>query len=463
MNIAELNNVYFIGIGGIGMSAIAQYFHSKGIAVSGYDKASTPISDMLSLKGIDIHYEENVDRIPKETNLVVYTPAIPKDHKELNYFIDNNYKVMKRSEVLQFITKDAFTIAIAGSHGKTTISSMVAHVLKSSNIDCTAFLGGVSVNYKSNFIPGNDKIMVVEADEYDQSFLRLSPDIAVITAIDSDHLDIYQTQENVKKAFANFASKIKSNGTLIQKNVVNISTTNKSTKSFQYSLDNSNSDYHGTNIAIRSNKFHFDIHSSGQVTTDISINSGGRYNIENAIATYAVADQLEISKENIKKGISSFQGVKRRFEYIVKTDDYVYIDDYAHHPEEIKAVTKAARELYPQKELTVVFQPHLYSRTRDLAEGFSEALSQADRIILMPIYPARELPIEAVNSEMLLNQISKSDKQVLSRMELLEFTQNNDCELLMTLGAGDIDQSVETIKNILLEKVNAKLETKLSR
>jgi len=448
--------VYFLGIGGIGMSALARYFNEKGIAVSGYDKTETPLTTQLISEGIAVHFEDNVELIDKAAKLVVYTPAVPKDHKELNYYQQNDYAIVKRSDVLGAVTNSSFNICIAGTHGKTTTSTMVAHILRHSGYGCTAFLGGIAVNYNSNYwSQGNDKnVCVAEADEYDRSFLKLNPDIAIISSMDPDHLDIYGTAENMEQAFIEFAGKIKPGGLLLSKFGLKRNADLKAERHLTYHLDNVRSDVYAADIKMENGSYRFDVWKEDPIAigwklNNVVLNMGGLHNIENAIAAITVAYQLGIEDEKIIKAVEDFRGVKRRFEYIVKNDDQVFIDDYAHHPEELRALIKGAKALFAGKKCTVVFQPHLFSRTRDLADGFAEVLDLADELILLPIYPARELPVEGVNSEMILNKMKNKKKQVLDKVELLEWIKNNETELLITAGAGDIDTLVEPIKNIL--------------
>lgn len=460
-NINQIQSVYLIGIGGIGMSALAKFFLQKGCTISGYDKTPTAMTDELMASGIDIHFTENIDLIPKQIDLIIYTPAIPLDHAELKYYKENGYLIQKRSEVLQQIAEAYFTIAVAGTHGKTTTSSMLAHILKYTGYDCTAFLGGVTVNYKSNFLLGKNKALVVEADEYDRSFLKLHPEVAIITAVDVDHLDIYGTAEELEKGYTAFANGSKPNAILIVKKDLKIIKDIKDRKVITYSLDDNKADCYAENIAVKNGKYFFDLNTPFKQIKDIQLNMPGRHNIENSVAAASIALQLNIDSEKVKKAIFEFKGVKRRMEYVVQTNDYIYIDDYAHHPVEIQALLKTVREMYPYKKITAIFQPHLYSRTRDLADDFSKSLSMADELILLDIYPAREQPIEGVTSEILLDKITCAHKSILSKKEVLKYVQSNDPELLLTVGAGDIDQLIETVKNILLDKISQKVEQKI--
>ena len=458
-------SVYFIGIGGIGMSAIAKFFNSKGIRVSGYDRTETTLVKDLEAEGIAVHYEENVQLIPKEVDLVVYTPAIPADHKELIFYQQNGYRVMKRSDVLQIITESSFNICVAGTHGKTTTTTMIGHVLRASGYGCTAFLGGISVNYGTNFwsaVPGSSgkNVCVVEADEYDRSFLKLSPDVAVITAMDPDHLDIYGTADAMEQAFIDFSKKIRPGGLLVSKFGLKRGRDLKKIKGLTYSLQNESADAYATNITMKNGSYEFDVMVKDNRLEAVVLHMGGMHNVENAVATIAVASSLEIENDKIKAAIESFKGVKRRFEYIIKNNRIVFIDDYAHHPEELRALIHGAKSLFTQKKCTMIFQPHLYTRTRDLADGFAEVLDLADDIILLPVYPAREEPIDGVNSEMILKKMKNKNKRIMEKEELLMWIENDFSknintefgEVLITAGAGDIDMLVEPIKKIL-EKI----------
>jgi len=444
-----VKRVYFLGIGGIGMSALARYFNSNGVVVSGYDKTETALTKKLAEEGIAIHYEDAVEFIDKGAELVVYTPAVPKDHKELNYFLQHNYNLVKRSEVLGSITNSSFNICVAGTHGKTTTSTMVAHILRHSGYGCNAFLGGIAVNYNSNFWNSDKNVSVVEADEYDRSFLKLSPDVAIISSMDADHLDIYGTAENMEQAFIEFSQKIKPEGLLLSKYGLKRTDDLKAHEHLTFHLHNENASVYAANIKMENGSYRFDVIMQYWELRDLVLNMGGLHNIENMIAAISVAQYLEIDNDKISKAVADFKGVKRRFEYIVKNEDQVMVDDYAHHPEELRALISGAKDLFPGKKCTVIFQPHLYSRTRDFVDGFAESLDLADEVILLPIYPARELPIEGVESEMILNKMTISNKQVLDKPELLNWIKENKTELLITAGAGDIDTMVEPIKDII--------------
>jgi UDP-N-acetylmuramate--alanine ligase len=448
----SVSSIYFIGIGGIGMSALARYFHSKGVRVSGYDKTPSSLTKELEQEGMTIHYEEKVELIPKDAELVVYTPAVPKEHKELVYYQKNGYKVVKRSDVLQIATESSFNICIAGTHGKTTITTMIAHLLRHTGYGCNAFLGGISVNYGTNFWSSERNVSVVEADEYDRSFLKLSPDIAIITAMDPDHLDIYGTAEAMEQAFIEFSGKIKEGGLLISKFGLKRTKELKGSGHLTYSVQNNNADAYAENIKMMNGSYEFDVVIKEKRIENVRLNIGGMHNLENAVAAITVASSLNIDKPKIKVAVADFKGVKRRFEYIIKTDELVFIDDYAHHPEELRALISGAKALFSDKKCTVIFQPHLYTRTRDLADGFAEVLDMADEVILLPIYPARELPIAGVSSEMILDKMKSRNKKVLNSKELKEWISKElkkQGTVLVTAGAGDIDLLVEPIKEIL--------------
>lgn len=445
--------IYFLGIGGIGMSALARYFNSKGVVVSGYDKTETVLTKQLVKEGIAVHFEDDIKFIDREADLVVYTPAVPKDHKELNYFLQNNYSVVKRSDVLGAITNSSFNICIAGTHGKTTTSTMVAHILRHSGYGCNAFLGGIAVNYNSNFWADERNVSVAEADEYDRSFLKLSPDVAIISSMDPDHLDIYGTAENMEQAFIDFSARIKPGGLLLRKYGLKRGADLKGDHHLTYHPENKRADVFAEDIKTDSGSYRFNVRIKEKRLVDMVLNMGGMHNIENAVAAIAVAHQLGIEDDKIKNAVADFRGVKRRFEYIIKNEEQVMVDDYAHHPEELKALISGAKDLFKDKRCTVIFQPHLYSRTRDLAQGFAESLDLANEVILLPIYPARELPLEGVSSEMILHKMKNINKKVLDKNELLEWMKKSKTELLITAGAGDIDTLVDPIKQILMKRI----------
>ena len=457
--IERLNEVYFIGIGGIGMSALARFFHEGGVKVSGYDKTATALTRELEAAGIPVHYDESVERVPKHPDLVVYTPAIPADHRELQHYREQGHKVVKRSDVLELITGSSFNICIAGTHGKTTITTMVAHLLRDSGFGCNAFLGGIAVNYGTNFWSNERNVCVIEADEYDRSFLKLNPDIAVITAMDADHLDIYGTAGAMEAAFIDFSGKVRPGGVLIRQFGLKRGKELKSGQHITYSLQNESADVYATNIRMMQGSYQFDVVLQDEILENVRLNMGGMHNVENAVAAIAVASSLKIEKEKIKAAVENFRGVKRSTEYIIRNERIVFIDDYAHHPEELRALINSAKALFRQRKCTVIFQPHLYSRTRDLADGFAEVLDLADEVILLPVYPARELPVPGVNSEMILAKMKKDYKSVKEKEELIQWmkedfskTVNRDFgEVFITAGAGDIDMLVEPIQESLKE------------
>jgi UDP-N-acetylmuramate--alanine ligase len=454
----KLNNirkVYFIGIGGIGMSALARYFRSKGVEVSGYDRTSTPLTQELQLAGIPVRYEENVHLAPKDVNLVVYTPAIPAGNAELQYYRANGYEVVKRSDVLQWITESSFNICVGGTHGKTTITTMIAHILRHSGYGCNAFLGGVAVNYGTNFWSSDRNVAVVEADEYDRSFLKLVPDIAVITAMDPDHLDIYGTPAEVENAFVQFSQRIKKNGCLVSKYGLSRDSELKGDTHFRYHFNNPEADVYASDIRVENGAYLYHVVSKDWVVKDVLLHMGGLHNIENSVAAIAVAKYMGINDAQIKAAVEDFEGVKRRFQYILKPSGKdnnggtVLIDDYAHHPAELEALIKGVRSLYGSQKCTVVFQPHLFSRTKDLAKEFAQSLDLADEVVLLPVYPARELPVEGVTSALILEQMQLANKKILGKEELLQWLRQEKPALVVMAGAGDIDALVQPAKEIL--------------
>ena len=436
-----------MGIGGIGMSALARYFAKRGVLVCGYDKTRTKLTIELENEGILISYLDEESVVPvcfvenHPDTLVVYTPAIPKNSNVLNHFKENGFVLKKRSEVLGIISEEMFCIAVAGTHGKTTTSSMIAHILTDTGFGCTAFLGGITSNYNSNVLYGKNNVVVVEADEYDRSFLTLHPDVEVITSMDADHLDIYGDESHLHESFYLFADQLKENGKLFVKDGLPMG-------GITYSA-NLDSALKATNIGVQNGNFVFDFEDGYTTIKELSLAMPGKHNVENAVAAIGVALSLGIRPKSIKKAVATFKGVKRRFEALVNTTEHVYIDDYAHHPEELKACFDAVRQLHPDKKLTVIFQPHLFTRTRDFADEFAKVLSTADEIILLEIYPARELPVEGVNSQMLLDKITATHKELCGKDLVLERIKSKKPELLLTVGAGDIDTLVEPIKNTL--------------
>ena len=458
VDLKNISRIYFIGIGGIGMSALARYFSAKGITVSGYDKTETKLSKQLEEEGIKIHYTDDINLLDRDAQLVVYTPAVPIDHREFTYYHKNNYTLLKRSDVLGLITDDSFNICVAGTHGKTTISAMIAHILRDTGYGCNAFLGGVSVNYNTNFWSSTKNVCVVEADEYDRSFLKLKSDVAIISAMDADHLDIYGTEELMQNAFVEFTAKIKPNGLLLSKHGLKKDKELTAPFHLRYSLQNNAADVYASNITMSHGSYMFDIMTSHWTIDNVVLNMGGMHNVENVVAAISVAHHLKIQPEKIKTAVQNFKGVKRRFEYIIKTNTQVFLDDYAHHPEELKALITGAKTLFSGMRCTVVFQPHLFSRTRDFANEFANILDMADEVILLPIYPARELPIEGVTSELILNEMKNENKSIKTKEELLTYLKKDHAilkdeefgSLFITAGAGDIDTLIQPIKQIIL-------------
>ncbi|MCW3087256.1 MAG: UDP-N-acetylmuramate--L-alanine ligase [Sediminibacterium sp.] len=452
LKLADIRKIYFIGIGGIGMSALARYFKSKGVNVSGYDKTSTPLTKELEAAGIPIHYEERVDLAPKDADAIVYTPAIPAQHAELVYYRGHSYTVVKRSDVLQWITESSFNICVGGTHGKTTVTSMIAHLLRHSGYGCNAFLGGIAANYNTNFWSHERNVVVVEADEYDRSFLKLAPDVAVITAMDPDHLDIYGTPEEVENAFIQFSQKIKPGGCLVNKYGLKRGDELSAVHHFTYSFDDNRSGVHAAGIQVENGSYTFDVVHDEWTIHGVVLHMGGLHNIENCIAAITVAKYLEIDDDRIKAAVADFKGVHRRFEYALKNDRHVLIDDYAHHPEELRALLSGVKSIFGKQKMVLVFQPHLFSRTKDLADAFAKSLDMADEVILLPIYPARELPMEGVTSELLLNKMTIVKKQVLSKEAMKDWMDTNRPALVVMAGAGDIDALVQPVKELLLQK-----------
>lgn len=470
MNFENINKVYFIGIGGIGMSALARFFHAAGKTVAGYDKTPSPLTDELIKEGMQIQFEDKAELVPADfrdaqhqnNTLIVFTPAIPADSELRNYFQQQGYRMVKRSQVLGLITQQACTIAVAGTHGKTTTSTMIAHVLKHSGVDCTAFLGGISKNYNTNLLIGNAKdnkgrpVVVVEADEYDRSFLQLHPDCAVITAMDPDHLDIYKTHEAMTEAYLDFASQVKSGGRLIVRSDLKIE--QQKAEIWRYGM----SKQAGCFAIIHesgSTAYNFDvIYPTGKLE-NVSLTMPGHHNVENSLAAVAVAKWMNVPDEKIKSALGTFEGIKRRFEFIINHPSLSFIDDYAHHPDEINAALKSVREIFPDKKITGIFQPHLFSRTKDFADEFAVSLSKLDRLWLLPIYPAREKPMPGVTSDLILKKL-KTEASIESFESVLHKIETEQIEVLITLGAGDIDRLVIPIKKIIEKKLTAKTDEK---
>ncbi len=445
MNLNQIHNVYFIGIGGIGMSALARYFQHIGKHVSGYDKTPTMLTDELLADGMAIHFEDNIDFIPTdyytENTLVIVTPAVPKSHSEWNYFTERGYTIKKRAEVLGLITKDTFCFAVAGTHGKTTTSSILGHILYESGADVTAFLGGIVENYHSNLIGSGKTITVVEADEFDRSFLHLHPDIACVTSMDADHLDIYGDKNAIEDSFREFADKVTDKNKLfvpkglpLQGMTIGI---------------NENAHFRAYNIRIANSSYVFDVETPSETITDLQFGLPGHHNLMNALMALAMAKTFGTPTRSIAGALASFRGVQRRFSYQVKTDKLVYIDDYAHHPTEINAVHQAVRELYPGQKVLAVFQPHLYSRTKDFADDFAKSLDAFDEILLLDIYPARELPMEGINSAWLLSKMKNTNNKLVQKENLIDEILFNDATVIVTIGAGDIGEMVPEIKKAL--------------
>ena len=448
MELDLIKRVYFIGAGGIGMSALARYFKKRGCLVGGYDKTRTVLTSHLEEEGILISYVDELGSLPAEfevtapDTLIVYTPAIPKDSVLLNYFRVNGFNLQKRSQVLGIISKGQFCIAVAGTHGKTTTSSIIAHILTDTGYGCTAFLGGITTNYQSNFLLGDNNVVVVEADEYDRSFLTLHPDVAIITSMDADHLDIYGDAAQLEESFQLFAKQLKPGGTLFFKQGLPIA------EGITYGSE-TGAIVRASNIRVEEGNFVFDYQDENVSITDIPLMLPGKHNVENATVAMAAALSLGIDPVKVKAAVANFKGVKRRFEYVVREDKHIYIDDYAHHPEELRACFHAVRQLYPDKKMTVIFQPHLFSRTRDFATEFAEVLSTVDELLLLDIYPARELPMEGISSEFLRAKLTLENSGVYSKDEVLKYVKENQPELLVTVGAGDIDTLIQPLKNIL--------------
>jgi UDP-N-acetylmuramate--alanine ligase len=462
LKLEDKHIIYFVGIGGIGMSALARWFMHLGKEVYGYDKTASPLTKKLESEGAVIHFDESVASIPeivlrsKTNTLVILTPAVPDTHKGLKYFRENGFEILKRSEVLGLITRDMYSVAVAGTHGKTTTSSMIAHILKVACKSSLSIMGGILQGYDTNLIIegelSSETVAVLEADEYDRSFLRLSPDIAVVTSADADHLDIYGKHDELKASFKQFVSQVKPNGHLyIHESLTGWLIHDKpEVTTHSYALEGSING--ASDIHISGSVFKFNYRGQICSIPDISLSVPGFHNVENAVAAISVALQLGIVPESIRKAMSTFRGVKRRFEYQIQREDLVYIDDYAHHPAEIAALLRSVRELYPNKKITVVFQPHLFSRTRDFADGFAESLDLADEVLLMNIYPARELPIEGITSDIILHKMKPGNKVLVADTELIDAIVKGNPEVLLTVGAGDIDRFVLPIKKRLEEK-----------
>nr|WP_314864497.1 UDP-N-acetylmuramate--L-alanine ligase [uncultured Flavobacterium sp.] len=449
MNLNQIHNVFFIGIGGIGMSALARYFKTIGKNVSGYDKTPSMLTDELIASGIDIHFEDLIDLIPKdyfvENTLVIITPAVPVTHSQWNYFLERDYQVKKRAEVLGIITKDTFCFAVAGTHGKTTTSSILGHILFESGADVTAFVGGIVENYNSNLIGTGKTVTVVEADEFDRSFLHLHPNIACVTSMDADHLDIYGTSEEIEASFVEFANKVEDKSQLFITNQLPIEGVTCAV--------NEEAVYKAFNVRVGNGSYVFDVQTPTETIRDIAFGLPGRHNLMNALMALAMAKTFGTSSEAIVKALASFKGIRRRFSYQIKTPNLLYIDDYAHHPTEINAVHQAVRELYPNQKVMAIFQPHLFSRTKDFADDFAKSLSNFDEVVLLDIYPARELPMEGITSQWLMNKMTSEDKKLVSKEDLIPTILATDARIIVTIGAGDLGEMVPSIKNALYETI----------
>ena len=449
MNLNQIHNVFFIGIGGIGMSALARYFKAIGKNVSGYDKTPSMLTDELIASGIAIHFEDRIDLIPAEyyieNTLVIITPAVPATHSQWNYFLERDYEVKKRAEVLGIITKDTFCFAVAGTHGKTTTSSILGHILFESGADVTAFVGGIVENYNSNLIGTGKTVTVVEADEFDRSFLHLHPNIACVTSMDADHLDIYGTSEEIEASFVEFANKVEDKNQLFITNELPIEGVTCAV--------NEEAVYSAFNVRVGNGSYVFDVQTPTEIIRDIAFGLPGRHNLMNALMALAMAKTFGTSSEAIAKALASFKGIRRRFSYQIKTPNLVYIDDYAHHPTEINAVHQAVRELYPNQKVLAVFQPHLFSRTKDFADDFAKSLSNFDEVVLLDIYPARELPMEGITSQWLMSKMTSEDKKMVSKEELIPTILATDATVIVTIGAGDLGEMVPSIKNALYETI----------
>lgn len=447
-------NIYFIGIGGIGMSAIARYWKFKGLNVSGYDKTPSDLTAQLQAEGIDVHYDDNTDYVPKdvENTLVVYTPAIPADMSELKYVQKHGYSVLKRSRVLGEIAKGQACLAVAGTHGKTTTSTLTAHIFKDSGEGCSAFLGGISKNYGTNLLTSHNPVVVAEADEFDRSFLQLFPKIAVITAMDADHLDIYGDLDTYQQAFRDFAAQV--SDTLIIKKGLPVSEADTKAKILTYSYNDPEADFHAENAHPDNlGYFIYDLRYPGGVIHDVKVGVPGWVNAENSIAAAAICLSYGLAPEKVKHGIGNFQGVLRRLDIHLNTEKLSYIDDYAHHPKELSSAISSMRDIFPGRKLTAIFQPHLYTRTRDFAADFAEALSKVDKLILLDIYPAREEPIPGVTSEIIFDKVTAPEKVLIRKEELMDYLEKEPLDVLVTFGAGNVDRFIEPITEMLKKRL----------
>jgi UDP-N-acetylmuramate--alanine ligase len=451
VNINHLKSIYFLGIGGIGMSALARYFNHNRVHVAGYDRTPSALTQQLESEGIEIHYSDEPSKIPSDVDICVFTPAVSSDLKEFEVIAARNIPMMKRSEVLGLITDSGFTIAVAGTHGKTSTTSLTAHLLKSANFAVNAFIGGISANYNSNILLADDSdLFVVEADEFDRSFLKLHPQSAVITSVDADHLDIYGDKEQLKHSFLDFSNQV-SDFLLVKESV---KSEFMHPHCYSYDLDSTTADYHAANIELIDGTYHFDLVTPKSMIRNLELGIGGLHNVENAVAASALALNQGISEEFLKIGLHTFKGVQRRFEPIIISKKLIYIDDYAHHPEEIKACLTSLRKMYPNRRITAVFQPHLFTRTRDFADEFAIALALADQLLLLDIYPAREEPIAGITSQWLLDKVNLAEKKLVTKDELVQRLSDYNPQLIVTMGAGDIDRLVKEIKDFFIQNYN---------
>ncbi|RLD62232.1 MAG: UDP-N-acetylmuramate--L-alanine ligase [Bacteroidetes bacterium] len=450
MKLGQINNIYLLGIGGIGMSALARYYNVLGVAVFGYDKTPTKLTDQLIKEGIAIHFEDDVEKIPKNLDLVIYTPAIPEELKELVFLSNSGVRLMKRSEVLGMISESHKTIAVAGTHGKTTVTTLIAWLLVQSTLGCTAFFGGIAKDFGSNMVTSTDSdLMVVEADEYDKSFLRLFPDIAVVTSVDADHLDIYGNKNSLVQSFNEFISQAKDDGIIIMKKGLGLKPDlNKNQKTFSYALEQE-ADYFAFNLILDKGVYSFDLQTPDGILKNLTLGIPGLFNVENAVAAIAVALILGVDEKSLRQSLKLFSGIDRRFNILVNNGAKVYIDDYAHHPKEIEAALHSIRKMFPGKKILGVFQPHLYSRTRDFATEFGKSLGNLDELVLLPIYPAREKPVKGVDSTIIAEKVKNTITTICEKEDLVDVLKRKDFDVLITMGAGDIDRLVESIVELI--------------
>lgn len=458
MDLSKISNIWFIGIGGIGMSALARYFTAGGFTVGGYDRTESPLTKNLASEGMDLIFTDDPGEVPrhylnKERSLIIYTPAIPGDNSILNYFRSEGYKMHKRSEILGVISRNTRSVAVAGTHGKTSVSTLTAHLLKQSETDCSAFLGGISKNYNTNLLTGTGNITVMEADEYDRSFLQLYPEIALITSLDADHLDVYGDHDSMVRAYQDFTGNIRDGGIIIiNEKIAGRLRLPGSIKSYTYGFSDS-SDYYPSDITVTDGAYRFHIHGPEGVIRDISLLVPGKMNIENAVGAVALAQLAGASADDIRKALLYYKGVARRFDLRINSDSIIYIDDYAHHPEELNYCIESVREFYGDRKITGIFQPHLYTRTRDHADAFAAALDTLDRAVLLPVYPAREEPIEGVDTGIIYEKMKLKHKQLAGKEEVPRLLESMDIEVLLTMGAGDIDRLVGPIENMLKRRI----------